>query len=1034
MNKQTFAVLLLAALTACTSEKQLDKRLDGLIEKQHLASEFIADLSYSKEQEPLAHLGGLLFFSPDLSLDGSASCASCHHPTKAGADGLAMPVGIGGVDSTNIGMDRLKAAGQEKPDVSPERLVARNAPSTINTALYRKQLFWDGRIQYVHKRGEGRKIVLGFGAGQSNPNDYRQDNLLQTQVRMPISSAVEMKGSLSPHKSDYEIEEEILAFLRSNERWCNEFGKAFNTVDCREAITLDHFTDALSVFLASMTFVNSPFEQYIKGDKAALTKQQKQGAISFLTMKEEGGAGCAACHSGKTFSNEGFYNINIPPSGRGANDGGLDLGRFNVDKTAERFSFRVPNLLNVALTGPYFHNGVALTLEDAIRHKQTAPDVHKNSRPIQLVGIDYEALQRLINDEFERGVAKQLLPDRLSEKQISNLAAFLRSLTDPCLENAECLQSITPEIISSPRKAVVQKLHPAAAGFPPELLASARVPVVECNQSTGRKQQVINRTESMPVFTAHNTDVGINHQRTMGKIRPGWLIEVVNYSSVAAVDVDYDCLDDLLFDAGNGRLFFYRQQPDGTFKQQAIPYKPAAGAVNALIADVNGDYRFDLIMGNYGQNPAVLVSDFQNLARDIKPMHRLTGPVINATVGDLDADGYMDVVFGMWRAFNSLKQWHIWFGDGKGNWASRNAFIEQQQGVSMEANNPASDDRFIRQDHENLGAPDFTFTPNMVDITNNGEPDLLMAVDFNRSQVLLNQQGTFADVTDKKIIDDSNGMGAAIADFNGDGLMDWFVTSINDRENPMWSGHRLYLNEGGGRFRQQAIPLDDIIWSWGTCAADFNNDGYMDIFYVSGYGEPLLTAEYETEEQAVASAKYLHSLSRFSRPTPKLLINDGRGNFTDRSAEYGFTEPLPARGVSCFDYQQDGDIDVVVVPLEGTPVLYRNNLEGKQNWISLRLIGLPGNTETFGAKVTLFTAKGKQHRQVRFENNFVSRNPAQLHFGLGHLEVIEKIEIKLPQPYSRKVTLTDMQINRLHILYAKDFLAPERLSAAYESE
>lgn len=994
--------------SGCSQDKALDQRLRQLIQEHELSQPFKPDTTAPSDM--LAELGGQLFFSPDLSIDGAVSCASCHHPNKAGTDGIALPIGIGGMDSKNVGQQRIDAARKANPELDLQGLIPRNSPSVFNAALFRKNLFWDGRVQYQQdpNHPNGKKVIAGFGAAQHNPSNYLQENLLQTQARMPLTSSFEMKGGHSPNRNSHEIEQDILHFLQSQEHWCLAFAKVYGIKPCNELITLNHLTQALAAFQSTLIFTNSPFQRYIEGDNSALTSEQKRGAIAFLTAKEQGGAGCANCHSGKTFTNEKFFNINIPPSGRGANDGGWDLGRHNVDKTAERFSFRVPMLLNVAHTGPYFHNGVAHSLEDAIRFKQTAKNVSKPAKQIFLEGIDYEAITKEIAHDFETSAANPLLPDTLSETQITELAAFLRSLSDDCVTQSQCLQPFIHKVIASPREQKVER----------QAIRKKRVsqpmdaPRLDCHSINH------NQTKGSG-FSTHTLDVGLNHQRKIGLVKKGWLIDVVNYASVSAIDMDYNCFDDLLFDAGTEGLILYQQQSNGQFKSTQIAIKKPEGAVNALTMDLDGNYAFDLFIGNYGQAPAAFVFDFLQDNKEFTNIPTLTGPVINASAGDINNDGYLDVVFGMWRSFSSFKQPHIWYTDGQGNLSAEQGFINLRQ----HQKHVAGGEHIKRETAVNIGVSDLTFTPNLVDIDNNGNQDLLLASDFFRSQVLKNQNGRLKDITDKTVIDDTNGMGAAVGDFDNNGTMDWFVTSIVDRTAPGLSrGHRLYMNQGEGIYQQAPIVNKEIEWSWGACTADFNNDGFLDIFYISGYGESMNTATYESKPQQAASEKFLNELKKYTHSTPTLLINNGKGEFSDQSKQYGFTNPLDGRGIACFDYQQDGDIDIVVTPLEGSPVLFRNNLNATHHWVAMRFIGMPGNTEAIGTQVILHTNKGKQYRQVRFENNFVSRNPAQLHFGLGDSEKITKVDIKLPSPYQKTVTLTNLASNKLHVFYVSDLL------------
>ncbi len=130
----------------------------------------------------------------------------------------------------------------------------------------------------------------------------------------------------------------------------------------------------------------------------------------------------------------------------------------------------------------------------------------------------------------------------------------------------------------------------------------------------------------------------------------------------------------------------------------------------------------------------------------------------------------------------------------------------------------------------------------------------------------------------------------------------------------------------------------------------------------------------------------------------------------------GFSEPYDGRGIACFDYEQDGDINIIINPVEGSVRLYKNQLNGEKNWLAVRLVGLSGKTEAFGAKITLYTSAGKQYREVRFENNYLSRSSSQVHFGLGKETQVEKLQVEFAEPDKRKVVIDSPEINQLYIV------------------
>ncbi len=996
------AVVILS--NGCDSKEDADGQLRTLIENQSLNGEFIRDSAPASKA--LLDLGGTLFFSPDLSIDGTVSCASCHHPLKGGADGVALPIGIGGADSNNVGQQRIDAAAKN-PDIDVANgLIPRNSLTVFNSSLYLTTLFWDGRVGYAGQ-GEEKEVVAGFGGGRFNLEGHQQSNLLQAQARMPLSSAFEMKGALAPTKNNHEIESAILEFLTRQSSWCEGFTAVYPG-GCSEAITLKNLTAALSAYQSSLVFVDSVFEQYIRGEKSALTNQQKRGALLFYGAVD-GVPSCAACHSGKHFSDELFYNLAIPASGIGKNNDGWDFGRSNVDKHADKFRFRTPGLLNVEHTAPYFHNGVAATLEDAIAMHQQDARFRPAANRTLINGVNYAAVDKAIIAAFEDDtVTRKLLPRQFDTDQLVDLSAFLKALSDPCLNEDACMARVSYEVVAHAR-IPDRPIRPMLEKKRVVNWESVNKPSIHFLPGTTKKLS----TDGTVKFYLKQKDIGLSHSRKIGEIKKGWLVDVVNYSGVSAVDVDYDGLDDLIFDGGGGKMKFYRQLPSGQFVPQDLPFTAAAGGVNPLIMDVDGDYKMDLFVGSLGKNPAYIAFDFMH-SDDVMRLESLTGPVINASAADIDADGDLDLGFAFWRSFDSLKQPLLWINDGHGNLSSFAQTIRLREsqrtmggGVDVK--------RLSRAGIKSLGVADRSFTLNFADIDNDGDQDLLLASDFLRSQVLRNNDGSFEDVTDKNVIDDNNGMGAAIGDFNNDSLIDWFVTSIVDSDFPMLHGHRYYQNLGQGRFTQHEVDNKSVEWSWAACAKDFNNDGYEDVFYISGYGEAMPSAEYASDELKQQNIKFLQNYKKFSGSRPTLLINDGKGAFSDQSLQYGFGQVLDGRGISCFDYQQDGDIDIVVAPLEGTPVLFENQ-GNQQHWIALRLLGLPGNTEAIGARLMIETSRGIQYRQVRFENNYISRNPAQQHVGLGQDKMIKSLWLELPAPIGQRIELKGLAIDRLHVI------------------
>ena len=359
-----------------------------------------------------------------------------------------------------------------------------------------------------------------------------------------------------------------------------------------------------------------------------------------------------------------------------------------------------------------------------------------------------------------------------------------------------------------------------------------------------------------------------------------------------------------------------------------------------------------------------------------------TGDTYSASFGDYDRDGDLDLLSTHWMGTspNPTENNHLWANDGTGFFTP-----VLDQGLGLE----------VYHDPEHPGAKgrpgDFTLTGNFADINNEGWPDLLMTGDFGTSQVFISDgDGTFTLTTDPAVITDENGMGTSIEDYDHDGDLDWFVSSIwdPDEETP-WgsSGNRLYRNRGDGSFEDATDEAGVRIgfWGWASCFADLDNDRHLDLFHVNGF-VPLAG---NRDDRLPIGAVFWDDPSR-------LFMSNGDGTFQERSVELGLDDRAQGRGVVCFDYDRDGDVDIFMANNSQPHALFRNDGGNLKNFLSVRLEGGDGNTEAVGARLFL-TAEGMtQMRETRGGSNYVSQQPGEVHFGLGDVEIIDELKVIWP--------------------------------------
>lgn len=462
-------------------------------------------------------------------------------------------------------------------------------------------------------------------------------------------------------------------------------------------------------------------------------------------------------------------------------------------------------------------------------------------------------------------------------------------------------------------------------------------------------------------------------------------------AGVAVGDFNDDGWLDLFLvqgDSGFNRLYENRSQGgDYEFVDVALEAGVAGDisdkASGPSFVDYDGDNDLDLFVGSV-ENTAFRV--FNNLGdgtfADVTAASGLDSigreNNIGVVFGDYDQDEDLDLFVSHWTftpdELPTGSTRHLWRNNGDGTFSD------------------VSDSSLITE--AVIEKPiDYTFSPTFADIDNDGDSDLLVVADNHTSQVLINNGDiggglyTFAYATDRDEITDEAGMGSSVADFDNDGDLDWFVTSISlgddedgratkdDNAGFNLTGNRFYRNEGNG------VYVDDTeetgvrkgYWGWGSCAADFNNDGFLDIFHVNGMDDPNTDA-------------YLEDPSR-------LFINNADGTFTEYSEPLGLVDRKSGRGVTCFDGDQDGDIDILVANNNDSATLFRNDGGNQLNYVNVRLRSIAPNTRAVGARVYLSAGGITQMREIHNGSNYVSQNPGEQHFGLGNETVVDTIKV-----------------------------------------
>jgi len=293
------------------------------------------------------------------------------------------------------------------------------------------------------------------------------------------------------------------------------------------------------------------------------------------------------------------------------------------------------------------------------------------------------------------------------------------------------------------------------------------------------------------------------------------------------------------------------------------------------------------------------------------------------------------------------------------------------------------------------------------DLDEDGWPDIYVACDSTPSLLFMNNHdGTFREegvLRGVALSDDGEeqaGMGVAIGDYDLDGHLDLFKTHFADDANV------LYHNDGKGAFddvtRASRVGVETRYVCWGAGIVDLDNDGCPDLFMVTGNVYP------EVERK----------LPQYQNKTPRAVFrNLGNSTFEELidAAGPGVAEEHCSRGCAFGDFDNDGDVDILIVNLNETPSLLRNDLIGNQNWIKVKLEGVKSNRSAIGARVLAHYGGKTQAQSVLSQCSFYSCNDPRLHFGLGTHTTVD-LEVRWPNgmveafkrmPVNRLVTLRE---------------------------
>lgn len=415
----------------------------------------VTDADFYANGAPAANkveLGKFLYWDKIISGNQNIACASCHHSLTDTGDGLSLPVGEGG---RGLGIARDTGDGA---DAVHER-VPRNAPPVWNLgATSMTFMFHDGRVTADPAQPSG----FSTPAGTNLPSGL--DNPLAAQAMFPVTSATEMAGQAGENPiadaaaagnlaGPGGVWQQLAARLQANPEYVDLFVAAFDDVASAGDITFVQAANAIAAYEATAFRADdSPFDRFLRHDNRAISPAAKRGMRLFY-----GKAGCGSCHSGKFQTDMAFHAIAMPQIGNGKGDGlngHDDYGREQVTgDIQDRYRFRTPPLRNVALTGPWGHDGAYDSLQAVVEHHLDAVTALENydaSQAVLPARADLDAIDLEVYNDFtsraDLAAASEIAPTRLDAKKLADLMAFLHALTDI---NSPDIRHTTPKRVPS---------------------------------------------------------------------------------------------------------------------------------------------------------------------------------------------------------------------------------------------------------------------------------------------------------------------------------------------------------------------------------------------------------------------------------------------------------------------------------------------------------------------------------------------------------------------------------------------------------
>ena len=509
---------------------------------------------------------------------------------------------------------------------------------------------------------------------------------------------------------------------------------------------------------------------------------------------------------------------------------------------------------------------------------------------------------------------------------------------------------------------------------------------------------------------------GITWHHTAGKSPEKYLPETTG-AGCALLDYDNDgWMDIYLVNSGACDFFhpnpplrnaLYRNNRDGTFTEVTEKAGVAGGGFGQGVAvgDYDGDGFPDLYVTQYGRS-ILYHNNGDGTFTDVTEKAHVAAPgwASSAVWFDYDNDGRLDLFVCQFVDFSKANAKDCKAGeDAKRGYCIPHLFRPMPSWLFH--NN--GDGTFTDVSRSSGIAKSLGKAWGVVatDVNNDGRMDLFVANDTVPNFLFVNRgNGHFEEIATPAGVAYSaegrprSGMGVDSADFNQDGWMDLFVANI---DHEMYS---LYLNNHDETFEDVALSAGigqatRMMSGWGLKFFDYDNDGNLDLFLANGNPDDLVN-------------ELTHNQVSYQEPM-LLFHNTGKGleNVSGGSGPL-FARKLSARGLAIGDFDNDGAVDVLVSVNDGPPLLLRNRAAAQHHWLGLQLVGKKSNPDAVGACVTWQAGELKRRRLKVGGGSYLSSHDPRIVLGIGKRTKIDWLEVTWPQPSGRTERFTDLPIDR----------------------